>query len=107
MIGKEQIEMKTQLSVFVWLSITALFAARADAALLEGKMMFARLTHQTTAADSEASAEESFTVGPGVELMGFCFREFSPPLPPLVDIDVSDNQILITLVMNQPFAVQE
>jgi hypothetical protein len=83
-------------------------APSARGALLEGQVMNVILEHRTNFDDPETGVDSfPFVVGPGVELTDFGFREFSPPLPPLVDIDVSDRQILITAVNDQPFAFQE
>jgi hypothetical protein len=78
------------------------------AAFLDGKVMQARLLHKTLDSDTEATVDSpDFVVGPNVEVMGFGYRADQPPLPPLVDIDVSDTQIRMTLVMDQPQAVRE
>jgi hypothetical protein len=84
-----------------------ILAAPLQAALLEGKVMNVDLTHQTNPSDLLTGISSGdFVVGPGVELEDFGFRD-EPPLPALVDIDISDTSILITLVINQPLAFQE
>jgi hypothetical protein len=76
-------------------------------ALLEGKVMQAELRHQSMqSSPQEGVISPEFVVGPGVELPGFGDETF-PPLPELVDIDISDRQILMTLLIDQPFAFGE
>jgi hypothetical protein len=83
-------------------------AETAEGALLEGKVMKVDLFHKTTQqSDLAGVSSGDFIVGPGVELEGFGFRAANPPLPALVDIDIADMQILITLVNDQPPAFQE
>jgi hypothetical protein len=83
-------------------------ATSAQGALLEGKLMDVDLFHRTTVDSPETGVGSGdFLVGPGVELEDFGSRSSPPILPPLVDIDVSDRQILVTLVQNQPLAFQE
>jgi hypothetical protein len=78
-----------------------------EAALLEGKTMAALLMHKTTSSSTQTGVDSGpFVVGPGVELTNFGQRE-NPTLPALVDIDVSDMQILLTLLIDQPSAFLE
>jgi hypothetical protein len=77
---------------------------QAQAALLEGKAVNLTLIHQTSNSDTQHTIQGgNVVVGPGVEWPGFGDASF-PPLPELVDIDLSDRQILITLLIDQPFA---
>ncbi|MBX3435633.1 MAG: hypothetical protein KF847_20135 [Pirellulales bacterium] len=86
---------------------TWLIAAHARAAFLEGEVMKAVLLHITEDGGPEHVLDSGdFVVGPEVELQGFGERDV-PPLPALVDIDISDSQILMTLLIDQPFAFQE
>jgi hypothetical protein len=76
----------------------------ANGALLDGMIWRAELFHKTTVQDPPADvASPLFVIGPGVELTGFGPQS----LPPLVDIDLSDRNILITAVADQPLAFQE
>lgn len=86
----------------------ALVSATATrAALLDGKVMSVDLTHQTSENDQLTGVfARNFVVGPEVELPGFGLRD-NPPLPALVDIDISDETILLTLLIDQPFATTE
>jgi hypothetical protein len=87
--------------IFVAISPTA------SGALLEGKVMQVVLLHRTMESDTQRQViSPEFVVGPGVELPGFGDETF-PPLPELVDIDISDRQILMTLLIDQPFAFGE
>jgi hypothetical protein len=85
----------------------AMALPQSQAALLEGKAVNLQLHHQTSDPDPEHIIQGgNVVVGPGVEWPGFGDATF-PPLPELVDIDLSDRQILITLLIDQPFAVRE
>lgn len=90
--------------------LLAAFAIADDpvrAALLDGKTLQVLLHHQTSMAEPTLFVgPQNVVVGPAVELTGFGFHEL-PPLPSLVDIDFSDEQILITLVIDQPLALRE
>ncbi|MCC6493327.1 MAG: hypothetical protein IT424_09920 [Pirellulales bacterium] len=87
----------------VALCVTTAFCRTGCGALLEGKLLYVDLYHQETMQSSGVFVNSGdFVVGPGVELEGFGARSSPPVLPPLVDIDVSDRQILITLVIDQP-----
>jgi hypothetical protein len=76
----------------------------ANGALLDGMTWQVQLFHKTTVQDPPGGfASPLFVIGPGVELTGFG----PPSVPPLVDIDLSDRNILITAVAHQPLAFQE
>ena len=80
--------------------------SEARAAFLEGKTLTVDYTHKTNVGDGQTGVFAVVTVGPGVELPNFGMRE-NPPLPALVDIDISDTTILFTLVIDQPPAFQD
>jgi hypothetical protein len=92
--------------IALFIIFAPLAAASADAALLDGKMMFVDLLHKTNQSDLQTGVGQLVTVGPGVELTGFGERT-EPDLPALVDIDISDSSILITLLIEQPPAFLE
>jgi len=77
-----------------------------SAAFLDGKAMTVVRLHQTSSEEPLIQVGASFTVGPGVELEDFGANA-NPPLSALFDIDVSDRNILITAVADQPFALGE
>lgn len=79
----------------------------ARGAVLDGKQLVVTLFHKTTTSDTQTGVSSPILVGPDVELTGFGFRAANPPLPALVDIDISNTNILITLLINQPLAAQE
>ncbi|HMO83661.1 MAG TPA: PEP-CTERM sorting domain-containing protein [Lacipirellulaceae bacterium] len=81
-------------------------AGTACAALLDGKRISVSLEHITNQGGQELILSQVVTVGPGVELTGFGERT-EPDLPALVDIDISDTTILITLLIEQPWAYLE
>jgi hypothetical protein len=73
-------------------------------ALLDGMTWRVELFHQTDVQSGPGSVVSPFfVIGPGVELTGFG----QPPVTPLVDIDLSDRDILITAVADQPFAFED
>jgi hypothetical protein len=87
------------------LSVMLLFLATADrgaAALLNGTTMGVALDYQATGQPADIVTSGPLTVGPGVELVDFGRKEIPFNTPALVDIDISDTQILLTLVIDQP-----
>jgi len=100
--------MKLRCCVVGLLMASAGAVGSARAALLEGKVVTVDLIRQPTAGGPQAGASTApFVVGTGVELTNFGETVSPILLPPLVNIDFSDRQILITLVMDQPLAFQE
>lgn len=96
------------LHLLLAISVAALgYPSPARGAFLEGEIMKVDMIHTTSDGDLQTSVTSGdFVVGSGVELIGFGDRQ-NPTLPELVDIDISDSQILMTLLINQPFAFQE
>jgi hypothetical protein len=86
---------------------SACLATPVQGAFLEGKSLQVDWNY---AADEQSplvgASRSGVIVGPGVELMGFG-QTIMPPLPPRVDIDISDTQILITLLINESPALYE
>lgn len=83
----------------------ALTASPARAALLEGERIAVRRNYQAVQGGPLRFIEE-FNVfpGPGVELPSFGGSAEPPPIDPIVSIDISDTNVLITLLVDQPFA---
>lgn len=73
----------------------------AGGALLDGARLGVNLSRQPTEQNVEQAVTAIVVVGPGVELEGFGERT-DPDWDPLVDIDLSDARIEITLVNDQP-----
>jgi hypothetical protein len=79
------------------------FSWDADAAFLDGKsMVVEREYRETLNASLRIMTSNPFIVGPGVELEDFGASDNPPPLPGLVDVDISDTRIVMTLVIDQP-----
>lgn len=97
---------RTLVVCIVWNNCLILVA---DAALFEGKVMEADLIRRTAPEDLHALvSSDPFVVGPQVELEGFGEHLSVPPfLPALLNIDISDKSILITLAIDQPLSVEE
>ena len=69
--------------------------------------MLVSLEHRTTLSDPTVTLESGiFEVGPNVEVENFG-ANVDPPLPALVDIDVADTSILISLIIDQPLSAVE
>lgn len=92
----------------VWMVVGLCEAAMspADAALLDGEEMKVQFFYRATFNGNEFISEtEDFVVGPGVEVNDFGNDpNVVPPIPAFVDIDISDTQILVTLIIDQPQA---
>lgn len=82
------------------------WATQLQAAILEGRTVYAIREHRTTMFDLTTSVDDFAVVGPGVEFPEFGART-NPPLTAFVDIDVADTTILITLITDQSQAVLE
>jgi hypothetical protein len=81
------------------------FSCDADAAFLDGKTMVVDRTYRELEGQPQRTiTSDPFIVGPGVELEDFGASDNPPPLPGLVDIDISDARIVMTLVIDQPAA---
>jgi hypothetical protein len=93
--------------VLAWAAVASPFSSTADAALLEGKLLRANLLHRTTPTSITNGPEREAVVGPGVEFPEFGQQINPEALPALVDIDISDTQIRLTLLIDQPPADQE
>jgi hypothetical protein len=78
----------------------------ASGAFLDGKTLSVDSDHQTTEDSLRVGDFKNLVVGPGVELPNFGGTS-EPPLPMPVSIDVSDMQIRITLLNDQPLAYIE
>lgn len=77
--------------------------APARGAFFEGAMVSARIRHRTTLTSEDVVVQSSPTlVGQGVEFEGFASATYPESFEGLVDIDVSDTSILITLIRDQP-----
>jgi hypothetical protein len=85
----------------------ALLSSSSKAALLEGHRIQAQFHYKSTPLDSGTGVSENAIVGPGVEFEDFGFRAEDPALPALVDVDISDRSILVTLIIDQPAAAQQ
>lgn len=84
-------------------------APQTQAALLEGRLVFARLEHRDSLSTPlTADDAGAFIVGPGVEVvnLGTEYAEVAENSV-ILNIDYSDTQIVITAVNNQPFALTE
>jgi hypothetical protein len=78
------------------------------AAILEGRTMAAQRDHQESMTSPRSTFNSPpFVVGPGVELEDFGASQFPVMLSPIIDVDVADTTILVTLVVDQPFSMLE
>jgi hypothetical protein len=69
--------------------------------------MFARLEHENANGSGQQSQEAFFVVSDEVELSDFGAAISFPAVPVILDVDISDSQILITAVADQPLAFRE
>ncbi|MBX3427451.1 MAG: hypothetical protein KF688_17360 [Pirellulales bacterium] len=95
--------------VLTTFSVVCLFAStwldEAFGANLEGKVMKVIREHQSDSSSNITVIDSGkFVVGPGVEVPGFGYHE-NPQLPALMDVDVTNNQIILTLLIDHPPAI--
>jgi hypothetical protein len=62
------------------------------------------LVHRNAPGERARDVESDFTVGDGIEVTSFGSAMPPPAMPVVVDIDVSDRQVRITLANEQPLA---
>jgi hypothetical protein len=78
------------------------------APIFEGKPVKATREHRAVDGGPDGLVDSGdVIVGSGVEFNDFGLHPIDPFFPALVDIDVSDRSILITLIIDQPFAFQD
>lgn len=89
-------------------SFVALVASPATGAFLEGSQIYARLVHEDTFGSGQYGDETTtpVIVGPGVEVEDLGSKIIQAT-PVIIDIDISDTQILITAVNNQPLSFKD
>jgi len=93
---------KPSVLIFLVFLIGLMSSQATQAAFLEGGTLNVTLFYKVNMGDPQAGVGPAIvTVGPGVELPSFGSGG-EPPLPAFLSVDLSDTQVLVTALLDQP-----